>query len=197
MKNVIWLSLFLLVVVRSIQAQDDSKNNLAIEIGYGGGDGIFPTYLYGLQYTRDFSSRLSGYAKYNVSAGSNKYYHTSFQEKYTNENNTAEIPNSRFGQFVFVGVGMEFKLVKTMKSSLYLISGLRYTQSKRSRTMGYIDWDGEEIVSSDNFQNNGFGYEIGIGYKRRFAKKYFVGGSINHTNYELRFSASGLIGVYF
>jgi len=195
MNNIKLIALFFLFTINAIQGQDNSKNGLGVELGYGGGDGIFPTYIYGLQYTRDFTSRLTGYAKYNLSTGADE--RTSLEDKYILEDNTAETPNTLFGQFIFVGVGLEFKVVKTPKSFLYLISGFRYTQNKRSRTGGYLDWNGERITSSSNFQKNGFGYEIGIGYKRRFAQKYFVGGSINYANFDTRFSASGMIGVYF
>lgn len=198
MKKFYLIASFVVLFLVNAFSQNELKNALSLELGYGGGDGIFPTYVYGLHYTKSFSSRIDAYVLYNVSKGADERWGESLTGKYISEKNTAESADTRFYQFVSMGLGLKIRVVKTEKSYLYFVLGSRLMKSKRSSITGIGYEDGENYLSDiENYAESKVGYEIGIGYNREFKEKYFAGGSINHIQVGGRISASFHIGIMF
>ena len=198
MKNILLPFLLTIIIINFTQAQNTSKNALGIEFGYGGGDGVFPTYIYGIDYSRTLTGKLTAYMKYKVSKGTERS--SNLEGKYVLEENTSEIFKTTYGQFVFIGGGVNLKIVTTSKSFLFISVGFGYIQSKQSREEGYLNEYNERLVSSSNIQGEASGYSLGLGYKRTFLRKYFAGGSIDFFNTQSRqsrISASMYVGVYF
>lgn len=177
--------------------QDDFSNSLALEIGYGGGDGIFPTYLYGIQYGRKISNRVEVVAKYNTSMGTESSL-KNLDRQFVKTNNTAEEINTRYSQFSALGIGLKTNLIVASNSDLYVLTGFGIISQNISR-IDIIGKANEPVSVHEIYVGHAYsiGYEIGLGYKKTFSKNYFVAGSVNHISAGGRISASLIIGVHF
>ena len=190
----IHLTLLFLFVFSCNYAQN---NGVSILIGYGGGDGIDPGNIYGIEYTRFMGSKWNVYVKYNQSSVSYDRYRRELPPPFVGSKNESDAPNDFFVQFYSIGFGTQFYAAKTEKSNLHLILGLRHAISYRTFINGTIGDPSLGGSAETSYRSVLLSPEMGIGYTREFREKYLFGGRLTYMEFQSRIAFSTTFGVKF